>query len=162
MPLRWAGFLALAAAGLLAGSAYARAGKRELEELAALSGAFSYMETQIAALRTPLPALIEQLAGREDGLFREANARLAAGLPLSQALSCLCARFADKQVTSLVRDLFDSLGACDAVQAVSILRTAQAALAGIIGEKTRRFHEKAPLARRLALAAALTLAVLLL
>ncbi len=162
MPLKWAGFLVLAAAGLLAGNVYACAGKRELDELAALSDALSYMETQIAALRTPLPDLIEQLAGREDGLFREVNAALAAGMPLSQALFCLYSRFSDKQATALAQGLFDALAACDAVQAVSLLHGAQAALAGIIGEKTRRFHDKTPLARRLALAAALTLAVLLL
>ena len=162
MPLKLIGLAALAAAGLLAGNIYARMGKRELSELTALIRALSYMETQIAALRTPLPELIRRLSLWEDGLFRETQAALAQGKPLADALGCLYARFADKQVRDLLAGLFSALAVCEEGQAEAALRCAQAELAGLLDKKSQKLRDKAPLARRLALAAALTLAILLL
>lgn len=161
MPLKWIGLLMLAAAGLFAGNIYARAGRQELSKLQAFARALSFMETQIGALRTPLPALIETLS-REDGLFRETNEALRRGQPLAAALECLYAQFADGQARTLARSLFASLSGCGEEQAVSCLRAAQAELAQIIRRRADGIQEKTPLARRLALAAVLTLAILLL
>lgn len=161
MPLKWIGLLMLAAAGLFAGNIYACAGRQELSKLRAFFRALSFMETQIEALRTPLHELIETLS-REDGLFRETNEALRRGQTLAAALECLYAQFADGQAKTLARSLFASLCGCGEEQAVSCLRAAQAELAQIIRRRAGSVQEKTPLARRLALAAALTLAILLL
>lgn len=162
MPLKWIGLLMLAAAGIFAGNIYARAGRQELSKLQAFARALSFMETQVGALRTPLQELIETLSREDDGLFRETNEALRRGQTLAAALECLYAQFADGQARTLARSLFASLSGCGEEQAVSCLRAAQAELAQIIRRRADGIQEKTPLARRLALAAVLTLAILLL
>ena len=161
MPLKLCGAALLLLAGFFAGGAYAAACRQATGELAALLHALEFTRAQIAFLASPLPAIFELLAADKScgALFSDAAQALSRGGDFSAAVCALCARIGDRQAREEIERLFRALETSDSEQAQALLAKSHGAIESLLREKEQRAREKAPLARRIALAVSALLAI---